>query len=278
MKESLARYKELGDFLKTRRAKISPSQVGLPVGIRRRTPGLRREEVAALAGIGITWYTWLEQGREIQVSAQVLESLSRVLMLDKAEIRHLYILANQPSPLDIPPQQQALAPMLQRILASLTFSPAIILDTRWNLVAWNTAARVALFDFDTLAAEDLNCVWLMFTNSQYKKRFTNWEVQAQGLIARFRAECSKYIEDPWVTKFVRQLQAASPEFAEWWSMHNVAKEREYYKTFNHPTAGKLIFEHTSFFVAANMNLKLFINAPAPGTETEYKMKNLIAML
>lgn len=112
MREGISRYKELGDFLKTRRAKISPSLVGLPEGSRRRTPGLRREEVAALAGIGITWYTWLEQGREIQVSAQVLESLSRVLMLDEEETRHLYILANQISPKSIPPHQQIISPML----------------------------------------------------------------------------------------------------------------------------------------------------------------------
>ncbi|GAJ25583.1 hypothetical protein JCM15457_453 [Liquorilactobacillus sucicola DSM 21376 = JCM 15457] len=278
MKEPMSRYKELGDFLKTRRAKISPLQVGLPEGLHRRTPGLRREEVATLSGVGITWYTWLEQGRKIQVSAQVLESLTRVLMLNGEETRHLYILANQPAPINIPPHYQIINPMLQRILDSLSYSPALILDTRWNLIAWNNAARVALIDFDAINVEDRNCVWLMFTNSHYKKRFDNWENQAQGLVARFRAECSKYIEDPWVTEFVQKLKKESSDFSKWWSMHNVEQERENYKVFNHPTAGKLTFEHTSFFVADNMNLKLFINAPVPGTNTENKMKNLITLL
>lgn len=275
MKEVISRYKELGDFLKTRRSKISPLQVGLPEGSRRRTPGLRREEVAALAGIGITWYTWLEQGREIQVSAQVLESLSRILMLDEEEARHLYTLAHQTSPKSIPPHQQIISPMLQRILDSLSFSPSMILDTRWNVVAWNKAATVALFDFGNISVADRNCIWLMFTNPNYKKIFDNWEQQAQGLIARFRAECGKYIEDPWVTEFVQKLKNESKEFDKWWSMHDVETEKEYYKVFNHPIAGKLTFEHTSFFVADNMNLKLFINSPAPDTDTEIKIKKLI---
>ncbi|MFT8883340.1 MAG: helix-turn-helix transcriptional regulator [Liquorilactobacillus hordei] len=278
MKEFISRYQELGDFLKTRRAKISPAQVGLPVGSHRRTPGLRREEVASLAGIGITWYTWLEQGREIQVSAQILESLSRVLMLNEEETRHLYTLAHQVVPLAIPSHQQTVSPMLQRMLDSLVYSPALILDTRWNLIAWNTAARIALIDFDTISPADRNCVWLMFTDSEYQKRFTEWDKQAQGLVARFRAECSKYIEDPWVTEFVNKLKRKSPDFTKWWSMHNVEHEEGNYKILNHPKAGKLIFEHTSFFVADNMTLKLFINAPAPNTNTEDKMKNLVGTL
>lgn len=212
MTKFISRYQELSDFLKTRRAKISPAQVGLPMGSHRRTPGLRREEVASLAGIGITWYTWLEQGREIQVSAQVLESLRRVLMLNAEETRHLYTLAHQVAPMDIPAQQQTVSPMLQRMLDSLAHSPALILDTRWNLVAWNNAAKIVLIDFDTIRAEDRNCVWLMFTNSEYKKRFTEWDKQAQGLVARFRAECSKYIEDPWVIEFVEKLKRKSPDF------------------------------------------------------------------
>lgn len=275
MKEELSRYKELGDFLKTRRAKISPLQAGLPEGSHRRTPGLRREEVASLSGIGITWYTWLEQGREIQVSAQVLESLSRVFMLNEEETHHLYTLANQTLPTNIPPHKQVINPILQRILDSLTLSPSLILDTRWNVIAWNKAAKAALMDFETISIEDRNYIWLTFTNPQYKKMFDHWEQQAQGLIARFRAECGKYIEDPWVTEFVRKLKNESREFEQWWSMHNVENEKESYKIFNHPIAGKLTFEHTSFFVADNMNLKLFINAPAPNTDTKMKIKNLI---
>lgn len=142
---------------------------------------------------------------------------------------------------------------------------------------WNKAAKVALFDFENISVMDRNCIWLMFTNPNYKKIFDNWEHQAQGLIARFRAECGKYIEDPWVTEFVQKLKNTSKEFDKWWSMHDVENEKEYYKIFNHPIAGNLTFEHTSFFVADNMNLKLFINAPAPDTDTEIKMKKLISL-
>lgn len=275
MEEELSRHKELADFLKTRRARISPQQVGLPDGTRRRTPGLRREEVAYLSGIGITWYTWLEQGRDIQVSAQVLESLSRVLMLDEEETRHLYTLANQTPPSRIPLHQQAVNPMLQRILDSLRLSPSLILDTRWNVIAWNKAARVVLIDFEAMGPEDRNFIWLTFTNPAYREIFENWEQQAQGLVARFRAACGAYIDDPWVTEFVQKLKGASSEFARWWSMHDVENEREHNKVFNHPVVGKLAFEHSSFFVADNMNLKLFINAPAPGTDTESKMRMLM---
>jgi|SRR5471030_3205324 len=140
MDNSKQRYKELGDFLKTRRAKILPSQVGLPKGTPRRTPGLRREEVASLSGIGLTWYTWIEQGRPIQVSTQVLESLARNLMLDKQETIHLYTLAGQAPPTSFPSYNESVNPMLQHVLDSLEFSPSMIMDARWNVIAWNKAA------------------------------------------------------------------------------------------------------------------------------------------
>jgi len=273
MKENISRYKELGDFLKTRRAKISPLIVGLPEGSRRRTPGLRREEVAALAGIGITWYTWLEQGRQIQVSAQVLESLARVLMLNDEETHHLYILANQTPPKGIPSHHQKISPMLQRVLDNFSYSPATILDSRWNIIAWNKAAKVSLMDFDNVSIENRNILWLTFTDPNYMKIYDNWELHAQEQIALFRAGCSKFIDDPWITQFVQTLKRESKEFDRWWSKHDVKTEKEYYKILNHPIVGKLTFEHTCFFVADNMNLKLFINSPV--AETEIKMKKLI---
>jgi transcriptional regulator with XRE-family HTH domain len=130
MDNSKQRYKELGDFLKTRRAKILPSQVGLPEGTHRRTPGLRREEVASLSGVGLTWYTWIEQGRPMQVSTQVLESLARTLMLDEHEIIHLYTLAGQAPPTWFLNYNEAVDPMLQHVLDSLEFSPAMIMDAQ----------------------------------------------------------------------------------------------------------------------------------------------------
>lgn len=164
MYTEITRYKELADFLKTRRSKVSPSQAGLSSSIRRRTPGLRREEIAQLAGIGITWYTWLEQGRPIQVSAQVVESLSRVLFLDKEERNHLYQLANLPLPIDTLTPQETVTPILQHVLDSLYLSPAILINQRWNVIAWNQAACIVLGDFLHMSDRERNIVWAMFTN------------------------------------------------------------------------------------------------------------------
>lgn len=163
------RYEELADFLKTRRAKILPSQVGLSSATRRRTPSLRREEVAQLAGIGITWYTWLEQGRPIRVSTQVVESLSRVLMLDKQERIHLYLLTNQPLPADISGYQGNISPILQHVLDSLTYCPSLVTDQRWNVIGWNKAACLIFGNFTEMNIRDRNIVWAMFTDEKYKQ-------------------------------------------------------------------------------------------------------------
>ena len=191
------RYKELADFLKTRRKKILPSQVGLSTGTRRRTPGLRREEVAQLAGIGLTWYTWLEQGRPIHVSTPVIESLSKVLLLDKQERIHLYLLANQPLPADIPGYQGTVIPILQHVLDSLIFCPSLVTDQRWNVIAWNKAACVIFGDFNKMNVRERNIVWAMFTDNKYKQLFVDWNLHAKGMLGRFSSTCGQYIEDSW---------------------------------------------------------------------------------
>ncbi|HEX2954453.1 MAG TPA: helix-turn-helix transcriptional regulator, partial [Bacillota bacterium] len=206
------RYKELGDFLKTRRAKVLPSQVGLSSATRRRTPGLRREEVAQLAGIGVTWYTWLEQGRMIHVSTQVLESLSKVLMLDKQERMHLYLLADQPFPADIPGCPETVSPLLQHVLDSLIFSPSLVTDQRWNVIAWNKAACAIYRDFSKMNVCERNIVWAMFTDDQYKQLLVDWNLHAKGLLGQFRLTYGQYIEDAWLAQFIDDLKIQSVEF------------------------------------------------------------------
>ena len=269
------RYKELADFLKTRRAKILPSQVGLPSSTRRRTPGLRREEVAQLAGIGITWYTWLEQGRPIRVSAQVIESLSKVLLLDKQERNHLYLLANQPLPSDAPAYQDAVSPLLQQILDHLTLCPSIITDQRWNVIAWNKAASLVLGDFSKMNARQRNIVWAMFTQPYYKQLLVDWEQHAKGLLGKFRSTCGQYIEDAWLNQFIDELKTQSDEFNLWWPLHEIKGRSEVYKQLNHPTAGRLDFGVSNFDVSDNPNLKLIIHTPLPDTDTTAKMKVLL---
>jgi transcriptional regulator with XRE-family HTH domain len=275
MYNSAQRYKELGNFLKTRREKILPSQVGLPEGTRRRTPGLRREEVAMLAGIGLTWYTWLEQGRPIQVSAQVLESLARSLMLDKQEIIHLYTLAGQVPPISYPATNEAVNPMVQHVLDSLEFSPAMIVDARWNIIAWNNAAAKLSLDFGQISVYKRNLLRIMFTNDEYKERFTDWNYSAQRLIAGFRTVYGKYIDDPWMVEFVNELKSESSEFALMWSMHNVKLENEQFKNIMHPILGRLDFEETMFMISDNADLKIHIFTPVVGTDTKEKIKQFL---
>lgn len=269
------RYKELADFLKTRRAKILPSQVGLSSATRRRTPGLRREEVAQLAGIGLTWYTWLEQGRPIHVSSQVIESLSRVLSLDKQERIHLYLLANQPLPADIPGPQRTVSPILQNFLDSLLYSPSLIIDQRWNVMAWNKAACLMFGDFTKMNARQRNIVWAMFTDDKYKQLFVDWNLHAKGLLGRFRATCGQYIEDAWLAQFIEDLKIKSTDFNLWWPLHEIESNSEKYKQLNHPVAGELNFEVSNFDVSDNSGLKLIVHTPLSGTETEAKMKSLL---
>lgn len=269
------RYKEIGDFLKTRRAKMLPSFVGLPATEHRRTPGLRREEVAQLAGVGLTWYTWLEQGRPIHVSASVLESLSRVFMLDKHERMHLYLLANQPLPADVPEQQASLNPMLQNVLDSLVLCPSLITDQRWNVIAWNKEASLLFGDFTRMNARERNIVWTMFTNNKYKELFFDWNLYAKRLLGSFRSTCGQYIEDAWLIQFIDDLKVQSTEFRAWWPLHEIESSNEKYKKLNHPIAGVLDFEVSNFNVSDNRELQMIVHVPSPGTDTAVKLRSLL---
>lgn len=269
------RYLELADFLKTRRSKILPSQVGLPLGNRRRTPGLRREEVAQLAGIGVTWYTWLEQGRPINVSSQIIESLSRVLLLNRQERNHLYILAKQPLPVDSPDNHDFIPSGIQNVLNNLPFCPAFIMDQRWNVIAWNKAACYVFGDYGDISIRERNIVWMMFTNIDYRSLFIDWHYHAQGLLARFRAACSQYIEDPWFITFIHDLKEESQEFALWWSEHEVNSLSQVGKKLILPSVGELNFDFFSFDLSDDPSLKLIVNTPKPGTDTLDKMKAML---
>lgn len=275
MNSQQQRYKELGDFLKSRRAKILPSQVGLPEGIRRRTPGLRREEVAFLSGISLTWYTWIEQGRPIQISSQILESLARTLMLDRHETKHLYTLAQHTLPTDFSIDNATANTMLQHVLDNLQFSPATINDARFNIIAWNRAAAQILFDYSQLHASKRNLLRIMFTNEDYKQRFEDWELSAQKMIACFRTVYGRSVGNPWFEDLINELKNESKEFALWWSMHNVKVDEGILKTINHPGLGQLKFELTNLIIP-DSNLKMSIFTPIPGSDTEKKIKQFLA--
>ncbi|AJG97436.1 transcriptional regulator [Clostridium beijerinckii] len=269
------RYKELGDFLRTRRAKILPSQVGLPEGTRRRTIGLRREEVSFLSGVGLTWYTWLEQGRPITISSQVIESLARTLMLDKKETMHLYNLARLTPPTEIATYDNTVNPMLKHVLDNIEFSPATILDQRYNVIAWNRASEKLLYDYNKLDTSKRNMLRIMFTNEEYKKTIIDWESTAQSMLARFRIAYGKLVEDPYIKELVEELKSESKEFNSWWTMHNVEMEEEIVKSITHPILGELNFEYTSYMVLSDKNLRLTILTALPRSDTEKKIKQFL---
>jgi transcriptional regulator with XRE-family HTH domain len=269
------RVQELGDFLRTRRSRIAPEQVGLPRGERRRTPGLRREEVAQLAGVSVDWYTWLEQGRPISVSTQVLESLVQALQLNANEREHLFFLAHQQPPPEGTPQCETVSATLQHFLDHLELSPAFAVGPRWDIVAWNEAARVVLYDFPNMTRQERNVVWLTFASTSHRQRVVDWDKHARRILAQFRTSYGHFPGDPWMTELINNLQAISPEFRAWWSDHEVLRGPEGKKVLNHPQAGYLSFEHLMFQMYDEPDLKVIVYTPLNEGDTAAKIRQLL---
>jgi transcriptional regulator with XRE-family HTH domain len=226
---------ELRDFLRTRRARLTPADVGMPAAGKRRTPGLRREEVAVLAGVGVSWYTWLEQGRDINVSAEVLDAIARVLRLTEPERAHLYLLAGL-NPPRAARADAVVTPELRRLLDTWPH-PALLRDRQWDLLAVNDRAR-SVFGLDG----DRNCLVAFFTNERYRDLHVNWSEVAPGVVASFRADAVHADE------VATGLAAASPEFASLWARHDVAAPVQMVKTVRSPS-GELRFDLTTLAVA-----------------------------
>jgi transcriptional regulator with XRE-family HTH domain len=264
---------ELANFLRTRRSLLSPEEVGLPRTARRKTAGLRREEVAQLASVGVTWYTWLEQGRDIHVSTQVLDSLAQTFRLTPAEKAHLFLLAGQASPAHPVPQQEHVSPFLSRLLEHMGTNPAYITGRRWDVLAWNQAARWIIADFATMPVEERNIVRLIFTNEEFRHRCVNWEGVARRVLAQLRASSSQYQHDAQLGGLIRDLQQRSPEFARWWSRHEVQERQDGRKELIHPAVGSLVLEHSTFQIEDSPGLKMVVYLPAC-EETARKLEQL----
>jgi transcriptional regulator with XRE-family HTH domain len=269
------RIQELGDFLRTRRSRIAPEQVGLPRGERRRTPGLRREEVAQLAGVSVDWYTWLEQGRPISVSTQVLESLVQALQLDANEREHLFFLAHQQPPPEGTLLRETVSATLQHFLDHLELSPAFAIGPHWDIVAWNEAARVVLYDFPNMTRRERNVAWLTFASASHRQRVVDWDKHARRILAQFRTSYGHFPGDPWMTELINDLQSISPEFHEWWSDHEVLRGPEGKKVLNHPQAGYLSFEHLMFQMYDEPDLKVIVYTPLNEGDTAAKIRQLL---
>lgn len=251
---------ELADFLRTRRKRLSPVEVGLPDTGRRRTPGLRREEVAALAGVGLSWYTWFEQGRDIGVSAAFVENVARALRLDEVERRHLFVLARLDKAARQPGPKRTVPRSLQRMLDGMAGMPAYVRNLHWDLVAWNAEAD-RVFDISRLPEDRRNILWMAFADPGTRRKFVQWEERAPLMLAKFRRDYAKAPEDPVMVDLVASLQRVSPEFKDWWRRHDVNGCSEGVKTILLDGSPPMTFEHTTYTVDDEPDLRLVVYAP-----------------
>lgn len=275
------RLAALSRFLKTQRAKLTPEEVGFPPGIRRRTPGLRREEVAALAGVSTTWYTWLEQGRDIQASANVLDAIASALRLTRDERNYLYGLAMEPGAgasitAEMPAySSDAVSPPLRKILQELRQCPSIISDRRCQIVGWNEAAAHVFVDFAQIPEQERNMIRLLFTRKELRRLAVNWKQFASGFLSIFRAYYGQYVEDNWYDRFLKEMTELHPDFQELWEHSEVRTAPEVVLEFRHAKAGKMLFHLTSLQLQGGSDLRCSIYTPAPDSDTEEKLNKLM---
>ncbi|WP_405112209.1 helix-turn-helix transcriptional regulator [Paenibacillus sp. FSL K6-1217] len=272
------RLQALSEFLKARRAAITPAAAGLPEGTRRRTPGLRREEVAQLAGVSNTWYTWLEQGRDIKVSPSVLDCIAAALRLTKDERSYLFALAleNGPGVAAYPQEENSVIhPSLQKILQELKTCPTLISDRHCGIVGWNEAAAHVFLDFAKLAPQQRNMISLLFERKEFRRLAVNWEQFVRGYLSIFRAYYGQYLEDRWYDDFIAEMKGRHPEFNLLWEESRVSSAPDVVLEFRHAKAGKMLFHLTSLQVQGAADLRCSIYTPAGESNTEAKLKQLM---
>jgi transcriptional regulator with XRE-family HTH domain len=270
------RLQELGDFLRTRRARLAPEEVGLPRGSRRKTPGLRRAEVAQMVGVSVDWYTWLEQGRSIKPSTQVLERLAQTLHLDMHERTHLFLLAQRQAPPPLLPETEVVSPALQHFLDQFDTRPAFVSGRLWDVLAWNDAGCAVFGDHRRRTGpRERNTIWNIFTDPLARQFVVDWEEDARHLLAQFRSMCGRYPEDTQLTELVHDLMLASPEFRAWWPDHEVRGGQEGRKRLNLPQVGYLVFERLTFQVFDTPDLKVTVYTPLEEEDTPRKVQQLL---
>jgi transcriptional regulator with XRE-family HTH domain len=271
------RRNEISSFLRRRRDRLQPADVGLPATRRRRTPGLRREEVAALAGVSTEWYKWLEQARAVRPSAETMRRIAAALRLEPGESRHLLKLAGYVAADSEPAKRGMIGDHLRRLLHQLEPSPAWVYGERWDIVGWNRAARIIHGDLDAMPDDERNGVYQMFLGHRLRATLVDWRRHASGLAGKVRAAHAQYVEDPWFNELVHTLLRRSPDFASMWATHDVAPYQDGVKHYDHPDAGRLSFEYTVLRVTDERYAALSLTAyvPLDGTDTRAKMEALL---
>jgi len=266
--------RELGDLLRSRRERLAPAEVGLPAGTRRRTPGLRREEVAMLAAISPTYYAFLEQGRDVRPSRQVLDALARTLRLTTAERSHIHELVHGGSAPDGVESTELLAPAVSALVDRLDPCPTYVTGRRFDVLAANRAARALWTDWEALPLVERNLLWWMFTNPGARTVLINWETEASAQLARYRASAARHPDDPSFRELTERLHTASPEVRNWWPRHEIAPLSSGTKRVRHPVLGELELHHVVLQVADHPDQKLVTFAPSP--EDQARIAELLA--
>ncbi|TVM33677.1 transcriptional regulator [Oceanidesulfovibrio marinus] len=270
------RSRMLGEYLKDRRARLDPAALGLPL-VRRRTPGLRREEVAQGANISATWYTWLEQGRGGTPSAEVLERIAQALMLSDSEREHLFLLAFGSPPAARYERVDTISPRLQRILDKLDTSPAIIRNATWDIIAWNKAALATLTDYEKLQPRERNILRLVFANPRVRSAQSQWESVARFVVATFRAETARTGATQEVAALVDELRQSSADFARIWDENEVRTHGDGVKQLLHPDVGPITMEYMAFTVDGSPDLGLVVYSPVSERDEE-RVRSLLEAL
>ena len=273
MSESITHESLLGTYLKDCRAKLDPAAFGFSPE-RRRTPGLRREEVAQRANISPTWYTWLEQGRGGAPSADVLDRIARALMLMDVEREHLFLLGLGRPPEVRYQKNEGVTPRLQRVLDALDPSPALIRTATWDIVAWNRAATVMLTDYGALPPEQRNVLRLIFLDPRVRAAQYDWEGVARFVVGAFRVDAARAGAAAEVQPLVDELCRLSPEFRAMWRDNDVRTHGEGVKHIRHPILGPIAFEHSAFAVDGRPDLSMVVYNPATPADTE-KIRSLL---
>lgn len=254
------RQLELATFLRSRRERITPDSLGLAVAARRRAPGLLREEVAQLAGIGVTWYTWLEQGRDIRVSEQVLEAVARTLRLDRDERAHLFTLAGTPP--STSGQDYSVDDATKRVLEAVLPFPACVQNAKYDLLAYNRAYARLIGELDILPGQERNGMWLTFTDPAWRAALPDWDTVTRRMVAQLRAHSANHLDDPAWQSFLRRLSAASPEFKRLWDRHEVTEAATEHKPVRHPRLGMLRFDLATSWLLPGGEVRLVVFTPA----------------
>lgn len=258
------RRKELGEFLVALRSRHAPEEFGFPAGSRRRAPGLRREEVAQLAGISPTWYAWIEQGRGVNVSADVLDRLAQGLRLTPSERAYLFELAGRRDPLEAPPDADTVSDTLVALLKDIKV-PAYLMGRSWNVLAWNKPVEklfAGWLDQPAAASEaPRNLLRFVFIHPVARSLIVDWEARARRITAEFRADCRNRLDEPAVQGLIEELRQESPDFARFWKQHDVLERQGGTRAFNDPKRGIVTCQQVTLHPVDQEHIKLVLLKP-----------------